>query len=116
MPVRWELAARKDEVFCAPHSISGKSGDHFTRQPWCGCTASTKKRVSKAVPVLEFWRIVCCAPTNFWLHRPELLPHYQQRFQQYSGGLSFKDTKTTISIRLAAVAGQANRRAIKPLW
>ncbi|HEV8078574.1 MAG TPA: UvrD-helicase domain-containing protein, partial [Marinobacter sp.] len=87
--VQWFISSQKDEGLRADH-IQENPGDHFT---------STMVRVYRQYEkqcqqsgLVDFGELLLRSH-ELWLHRPELLAHYQQRFQHILVD-EFQDTNT----------------------
>ncbi len=97
---QWFISSQKDEGLRADH-IQENPGDHFT---------STMLKVYRRYEQLcqqsglvDFGELLLRSH-ELWLHRPELLAHYQQRFQHILVD-EFQDTNTIQYAWLQVLAG-----------
>jgi len=97
---QWFISAQKDEGLRADH-IQENPGDHFT-------TTMLKiyrqyERLCQQGGLVDFGELLLRSH-ELWLHKPELLAHYQQRFQHILVD-EFQDTNTIQYAWLQVLAG-----------
>ena len=97
---QWFISAQKDEGLRADH-IQENPGDHFT-----STMLSVYRQYEKLCNLgglVDFGELLLRSH-ELWLHRPELLKHYQSRFQQILVD-EFQDTNTIQYAWLQLLAG-----------
>jgi DNA helicase-2/ATP-dependent DNA helicase PcrA len=104
--MQWFINARKDEGQ-RPQHIEHK-GDPFVRQQLAVYQAYEEQ--CQRSGLVDFAELLLRAH-ELWLHRPELLAHYQQRFQHILVD-EFQDTNTIQYAWLRVLAGNAARITI----
>ncbi|NWO05127.1 MAG: DNA helicase II [Alteromonadaceae bacterium] len=97
---QWFISAQKDEGLRADH-IQENPGDHFT-------TTMLKiyrhyEKLCQQGGLVDFGELLLRSH-ELWLHKPELLAHYQQRFQHILVD-EFQDTNTIQYAWLQILAG-----------
>lgn len=97
---QWFISAQKDEGLRADH-IQENPGDHFT-------TTMLKiyrhyEKLCQQGGLVDFGELLLRSH-ELWLHKPELLAHYQQRFQHVLVD-EFQDTNTIQYAWLQVLAG-----------
>ena len=99
--VQWFINSQKDEGLRAEH-IQENPGDHFTSV--MVKVYSHYQKLCQQGGLVDFGELLLRSH-ELWLHRPELLVHYQRRFQHILVD-EFQDTNTIQYAWLQVLAGQ----------
>ncbi|TGN38811.1 DNA helicase II [Marinobacter confluentis] len=97
---QWFISAQKDEGLRADH-IQENPGDHFTSTMLT--VYRQYEKLCNLGGLVDFGELLLRSH-ELWLHRPELLKHYQSRFQQILVD-EFQDTNTIQYAWLRLLAG-----------